>query len=159
MGEKHIKGICPPRRFFRGESLESAVGFVGKNGSEVTTGVRFVRQAPQSSPHAFVPAADRGRRKGAVMTTTASSMKGPWTCCPPYPRWPLKSPSARREARALPVTRCSSHLNRILSHQNCREASHCETRLLKMWQAEAGESQVQSHPWLYSKSEGGQPKL
>lgn len=40
-------------------SLESAVGFVGKNGREVATGVRFVGQAPQSSPHAFVSAADR----------------------------------------------------------------------------------------------------
>lgn len=35
------------------------------------------------------------------MITTARSIKDIWTRRPPHPRWPLKSPSAGLEARAV----------------------------------------------------------
>ena len=80
-------------------SLQSTVGFVGKNSCEITTRVGLVRQASQSSPHPFVPATSTGAEGwGTVIIITVSPIKRPWSSCgrsqhcplPSFPRWPLK---------------------------------------------------------------------
>lgn len=97
-GRHSRDAVCPYN------SLQSTVGFVGKNGCEIATRVRLVRQASQSSPHPFVPATNTGaERWGTVMKITVSPQRGAAVAeaspapLPSFPRWPLKISWARGE--------------------------------------------------------------